>query len=397
MLDWLVIGGGIHGTHLAHVLVNQYGFSADAVRILDPHEKLLAAWTKRTANTGMRYLRSPRVHHIDIDYRSLEYFAQEHQLNSSEFWINPYHRPSYVLFQKHCQHVIETYQLDQLHIQGQALSLHRVKDGWCVDTANDRLTSRRVLLATGRQSLLSPDWAERLMEQEAPIQHVLDMTFDTQQISQGATIAVIGGGISGGQIALKLMDNHEVTLVTRQTLRHRDFDSSPCWLGPACMKSFGKADYARRRWMIGEARHTGTLARDIHTELKTAIKTKQLNHRQETVLSAEMTTDNRITLKLSDGSICIVDHVILATGLKSVTPEQTWLADTMKRYQLRVAECGYPILDRTLCWAEGLYASGSLAELELGPSSTNIAGARATGKRLQQLCRISKHHSARIM
>lgn len=77
MLDWLIIGGGIHGTHLAHVLVNQCGFSADAIRILDPHEALLAAWSQRTTNTGMRYLRSPRVHHIDLDYRSLERFAQQ--------------------------------------------------------------------------------------------------------------------------------------------------------------------------------------------------------------------------------------------------------------------------------------------------------------------------------
>ncbi|GAB5493857.1 MAG: hypothetical protein Phog2KO_40720 [Phototrophicaceae bacterium] len=164
MLDWLVIGGGIHGTHLAHMLVNQYGFSADAVRILDPHKQLLATWTQRTKNTGMRYLRSPRVHHIDLESNSLERFAQEHS-NNSDLWINPYHRPSYALFQQHCQHVIGTYQLDRLHIQGQALTLHRIKGAWCVDTANDRLVSQRVLLATGQQQRQIPDWAERIIKQ----------------------------------------------------------------------------------------------------------------------------------------------------------------------------------------------------------------------------------------
>lgn len=397
MLEWLIVGGGIHGTHLAHVLVHQMGVSADAVRILDPYEGLLAAWNKRTKNMGMRYLRSPRVHHIDLDYRSLEHFAQEQQLTGSEFWIDPYYRPSYSLFQQHCQHVIKTYQLDCLHICGKALALHRIKDGWCVETASDRLATRQVLLATGRQQLLIPDWAKYLITQNAPIQHVLDMTFDRRHIETGADTVVIGGGISAGQIALKLMSNHDVTLFTRQPLRHRDFDTTPCWLGPACLKSFGKADYTRRRWMIGEARHTGTLAHDIHTDLQTAIQTRQIHYRQDTILSAKMTTGNRIILKLVDGTIYTVDHVILATGLKTVKPEQTWLVDTMKRYQLRVANCGYPILDRTLCWANGLYASGSLAELELGPASSNISGARAAAERLQNICQIDRNKTARIM
>lgn len=397
MLDWLVIGGGIHGTHLAHVLVHQFGVPTDAVRILDPEERLLAAWSKRTENTGMRYLHSPRVHHIDLEYRSLERFAQEQHSNGSECWIDSYYRPSYALFQQHCQYVIESYQLERLHVRGQAMTLHRVKGGWCVETANDSLASRRVLLATGRQQLLIPDWAKSLMQHNAPIQHVLDMTFDRRRIATEAQVLVIGGGISAGQITLKLMSDHTVTLVTRQPLQHRDFDSTPCWLGPACMKSFGKADYTRRRWMIGEARHTGTLAHDIHTDILTAIHTKQVNHRQDTVLSAKMTADNRITLKFADGSICTVDHVVLATGLQSVPPKHSWLANTIKRYQLRVANCGYPILDSTLCWANGLYASGPLAELELGPASANIAGARAAAKRLEQTCNISKNKTARIM
>ncbi|MEL6524924.1 MAG: FAD/NAD(P)-binding protein, partial [Chloroflexota bacterium] len=195
MLDWLVIGGGIHGTHLAHVLVHRMRVSPDDIRILDLHEKLLATWSQRTKNTGMPYLRSPRVHHIDIESRSLERFAQEHYSDESELWIDPYFRPSYELFQQHCQHVIDTYRLDHLLISGQALTLHRTKGGWCVETVRDRLTARRVLLAIGRQQLLIPDWAEKLMSDSAPIQHVLDMTFDMQQIATGATVMVIGGGI----------------------------------------------------------------------------------------------------------------------------------------------------------------------------------------------------------
>jgi hypothetical protein len=384
MLDWLIVGGGIHGTHLAHVLVKKQGVSPDAVRILDPHDRLLTAWSQRTANTGMRYLRSPRVHHIDLEPNALERFAREREFDASELWIDPYYRPSYTLFQSHCQHVIDTYQLDRLHIRGQATVLHRVKEGWCIETANDRFVAQRVLLAMGQQQLRIPDWAVSFI-QNAPIQHVLDSSFDRRHIADGAAIVVVGGGISAGQIALNLVKDHRVTLVTRQPLRQHDFDSSPCWLGPACLQAFGQADYPRRRWMIGEARQPGTLARDVFTDLHAAIESGQMRHQQGAIIGAVVTYSDRIILTFGDGTECIADHVILATGLQAVPPGQTWLADAIRRYRLPVADCGYPILDRTLCWTDGLYASGPLAELELGPASANIAGARAAAERLQQL------------
>jgi len=393
MLDWLIIGGGIHGVHLAHVLIQRQGVSPDAVRILDPHECLLAAWSQRTKNTGMRYLRSPRVHHIDIAARSLEDFAREQGAAPSKLWIEPYNRPSYELFQNHCQHVIDTYQLDYLHIRGQALALHRIAGGWCVETANDRLISRRVLLATGRQKPLNPDWTDQLAAQNAPIQHVLDMTFDRQKIVTGEAVMVVGGGISAGQIALSLMNDHAVTIATNHPLRQHDFDSGPCWLGPKCLDDFGQADYPRRREMIGEARQTGTLAIDVHTDIQTAIQSEQIHHHQGEIIAADMTNDCRIALKFADGSTSIVDHVVLATGLKSVPSTQSWLADTITHYNLPVADCGYPILNRMLCWTEGLYASGSLAELELGPASANIAGARAAAERLQ-LVKLTRRNNA---
>ena len=385
MLDWLIIGGGIHGTHLAHVLVNQCGFPADAVRILDPHDHLLATWNKRTNNTGMRYLRSPRVHHIDLAPISLTRFAQEQYPNVSDLWIDPYSRPSYQLFQQHCQHVIDSYQLERLHIQRQALTLHRFKNGWCVDTENNRMIAQRVLLTTGRQQPLIPDWAKRLIAQNAPLQHVLDMTFDRRHIGSGKTAMVVGGGISAGQIALKLMNDHRVTITSQHPFRHHDFDSGPCWLGPKCLDSFEQSDYQRRRVMIGEARQTGTLAHDVYTDIHTALQSELIHHHQGEIIAADMIDDNRITLTSMDGTTHITDHVILATGFQAIPPMQTWLADTITRHHLQIANCGYPILDHTLCWADGLYVSGSLAELEMGPASANIAGARAAGERLLQI------------
>ena len=63
-LDWLIVGGGVHGTHLSHVLVNRAGVAPDRVRVLDPQEHPLETFWRVTGATGMRYLRSPGVHLI---------------------------------------------------------------------------------------------------------------------------------------------------------------------------------------------------------------------------------------------------------------------------------------------------------------------------------------------
>jgi len=37
MIDWLIIGGGIHGTYLGNLLTGQLGVRRDDVRVLDPN------------------------------------------------------------------------------------------------------------------------------------------------------------------------------------------------------------------------------------------------------------------------------------------------------------------------------------------------------------------------
>ncbi len=66
MLQMLIIGGGIHGVHLAHRLLHDTWLTHDDIRILDPHEELLHEWWRCTRNCGMQHLRSPWVHNIDI-------------------------------------------------------------------------------------------------------------------------------------------------------------------------------------------------------------------------------------------------------------------------------------------------------------------------------------------
>jgi hypothetical protein len=89
-----------------------------------------------------------------------------------------------------------------------------------------------------------------------------------------------------------------------------------------------------------------------------------------------------MTLTLSSGEAIQTDRVILATGFDPKRPGGKWLDDAIAEYDLPVADCGYPIVDDCLQWREGLYTTGPLAELEVGPVARNIIGARLAAERI---------------
>ena len=104
LLQWLIIGGGIHGTYLANLLVNQLEVDRDDLRVLDPHDTLLATWSRNTANCGMHYLRSPAAHNIGLHVLSLYRYARSPAGKPFRDFIPPYNRPSLELFRRHCDH-----------------------------------------------------------------------------------------------------------------------------------------------------------------------------------------------------------------------------------------------------------------------------------------------------
>lgn len=382
MLEWLIIGGGIHGTHLAHVLLNRCGVARSDLAILDPNNQLLTSWTRRTTNTGMRYLRSPRVHHLDLEPFALERFANSKGYDAPSNWIAPYYRPAYELFQVHTNHIIKTHQLEQQHIIGRACALVRERQVWRIDTDSHSLYAKSVVLALGNTHLKIPAWAIPYYPHDGRVQHVLDLRFKRENLSPASRVLVVGSGISAGQLALSLMGGHEVTLLSRESLRHVDFDSSPCWLGPACLKAFAQADHERRRWMIGEARQRGTLAQDVYADVGQALEDGQMRFCLGDIAKVTEGANGVLQVHLHDRSTFSVDNIVLATGFEAKSPAQTWLKPTVEGHRLPVARCGYPILNESLRWSDGLYVTGALAELEVGPASANIFGARAGADRI---------------
>jgi hypothetical protein len=99
------------------------------------------------------------------------------------------------------------------------------------------------------------------------------------------------------------------------------------------------------------------------------------------VLRASLAADGVAELELP-GLRLRAAQVLLATGFEQQRPGGAWLDRAIADYDLPLAPCGYPLVRPSLVWAPGLYVTGALAELELGPVARNIVGARYAGERL---------------
>jgi cation diffusion facilitator CzcD-associated flavoprotein CzcO len=382
MLEWLIIGGGVHGTHLSHVMVHARGVPSDRIRVLDREREPLAAFWRCVEATGMTYLRSPGVHHLDLHPYSLLHFAQREGRRLAGF-VPPSYRPKLPLFRAHCEHVVDRYRLADLRLVACTEQITVRPWGYRIETDEGCLDTRRVVLALGTGDELEvPMWARGT----DPSWHVFHHGFARERVTPPRTVAIIGGGISAAQLMLALArDGLQPIVVARHPIREHRFDSDPAWLGPQAMQRFARSAPAARRAQIREARHRGSLPPELRRAVKRATRAGLARW-----IEAEVTALDRLEIGIQlfldrTPHVLVVDHVILATGFRGVRPGGALIDDAIDKLGLPCAACGFPILRDTLEWRPGLYVSGALAELELGPTARNIAGARAAGGRLARV------------
>lgn len=358
----------------------------DKLRVLDPHPEPLARWNACTKNAGMGFLRSPVVHHIDIPSHSLMHFTDNGEGKALKSFIDPFFRPSTRLFAAHARHVIRKNQLDELRIQGRARGLSALPEGWRVETESGSLEARKVLLALSASEMpLWPDWGRALKEAGAPIDHVFAPEFDREKVPEFRSAVVIGGGITGAQLAMALAARQpgKVTLLSPHVPRVHRFDSNSGWMGPRNLQRFcAEPEMARRREIIRGARHKGSMPAEVRGTLRRAAELGKLALRISTVEQASF-AGGMVSLRCEDGTVLESDRVVLATGFEATRPGGPWLDRTIEEHGLPLAPCGYPIVDPSLCWSRGLYTTGALAELELGPPARNIIGARHAAERIR--------------
>lgn len=381
---WLIIGGGIHGTHLSLHLTRRGGIPPERVRVLDPHPAPLAVWDHVTRAVGMAYLRSPIVHNMHWDQGSLGLFSRLNQHAAMTRFIPPFGRPSLELFNAHATHLIQKFGLDQIRIQGRAESIRRTASGWRVETSDGALDADRVILAIGlSEQPYWPEWAQPFRE-DVRVQHIFEPHFDRDALPDWKHLVVTGGGITAAQVALALAERAPgtVTLVRRHNERVFDFDSDVGWMNAINLRGFALiGDPDERRKVIRQARHRGSMPRDVANALSAAVQAGAIRLIESGIES--LAEENAVLyLTLSSGETLPADQIILATGYIQTRPGGRMIDDLISEHDLPLAACGYPVVSEALDWASGLHVSGPLAELEIGPAARNIIGARMAGQRL---------------
>jgi len=380
-LDWVIVGGGIHGTHLSHLLVTRGGVPRDRLLVVDPHPAPIAAFAGMAASIGYRFLRSPSVHHLDLDPYALRTFIAASRVPKHEAYTPPYDRPALSCFLAHTAAVVRAHRLDRLRRRTRVERIARRTRGFAVDTTAGVLTTRRVLLAMGAgEHLLWPGWAQPLRE-SGRIRHTLDWT--APRPPAHGSLAVIGGGITAAQVACREAGaGRHVHLIRRHPARVHQFDAPPAWLGAKAMQPFlDVRDFAERRRLIASARHRGSMPPEVAQEVRRLVRRGRLTEHEAEVASG-CVTDEGVSLVCDDGTVVDVSAVVLATGMEPSRPGGS-LVDALVADGAPVAPCGYPVVSPGLEWEPGLVVTGPLAELELGPTARNIAGARAAGRRIE--------------
>jgi thioredoxin reductase len=287
------------------------------------------------------------------------------------------------LFNEHNAHIIQKFGLDKLRVQGWARGLQKVSDGWRVETEHGDLKARRVVLALGlSEQSHTPDSAKSLVD-TSRIKHIFNPSFNRTALT--GNIAVIGGGITAAQVALALAEDQplgKVALIRRHAERIHDFDADTGWMNAINLTGFAQiTDWAERRRVIKQARHRGSIPPEVADGLRAAVQVGALEIISGAVESAE-SYDEYIALMLNTGEWRTFDQLVLATGFDQYRPGGQFLDDAIQRHDLPIAPDGYPIVSPSLEWSDGLYVSGPLAELEVGPASRNILGARMAGNRI---------------
>lgn len=389
MHTWIIIGGGIQGMTLATFLRKQKGITPEEMAIIDPHKEPLSEWKRCTEAISMPFLRSPFVHHLDVNPFSLNNHAKDSPFSEDASFLGRFKRPSLLLFHEHCEHLMREQDIRRSWIQGRVESIKRLEAGWKIQlTSGIQVSGANIVLAIGAgEQLHWPEWAQQLRtESPGSISHVFDRELPEFDASQ-APFTIIGGGITAVHLTLKLHKQFpgEVTLLKRHPFRVHDFDSDPGWLGPKYQQAFRKTrSYTRRREMIVRARRKGSIPRDLNAKLR-----KQLRQFPELVADGHVhrAVRQRGVTSLIDEHDSLIHQtgtIILATGFQPQLPGREWLSPVIEEQRLKCAECGYPVVTHTLQWGPGLYVMGPLAELEVGPIARNISGAREAASRIVQ-------------
>ncbi|EDM78445.1 hypothetical protein PPSIR1_06336 [Plesiocystis pacifica SIR-1] len=374
MLDWLIVGAGVHGLHVAACLRRR----GATVRMLDPHPRPLCEWDRRAENLAMSHLRSPLDQDIGVDQLSLHHFADSLPKLEPGTFAGPCRAPSVALFRRHVEWVRGRFGLDALLERGVAQRVDFVEGGVRVESERGSLRARRVVLALGQAPIRAPAWAEAV---GGSALHVFDPRFDSS-LPDGPAV-VVGGGLSAVQLALRWARAKPgaTTLVCRRLPPVAELDVASRWSRPRWSWRFAGFSLAGRAAVLdSEIRH-GSVPPRVAARLARAQRRGRLR-----VVCGEVTGARELggerALWLGRGDTLRCRRLGLATGFERDFDGVPLLDDLAQGFGLARGPRAAPVLDDALRWHPRIHVVGAAACLSLGPFAANIAGARLAGARL---------------
>ncbi|MBX2796117.1 MAG: FAD/NAD(P)-binding protein [Myxococcales bacterium] len=379
MIGWAVVGAGPQGVAVAVHLVRA-GVPAEAIRLLDPHPPL-TAWRTRAARVGMRRMRSPATHHLDVADDGLLAFGARH----GQALRAPSDRPERSLFEAHARWLLTGLGVGARWLAASVRDLQRhPASGWQLHTDTAPVHASRVVLALGSgQRGRWPRWARALRQRHVAVHHVLEL----QAAPTAERMAVVGGGLSAVQAALRLAHaGHAVWLLARRRLRVRPYDVDAPWFDDGAPWRFARLPSSERPAALAAARHPGTVPAQVARRLLDRLGegAGRIRFVAEPVVRA---TPRGGGVRLhTPGHQVDVGGVWLATGFDPALPHGGWVPRVARALGLPITPSGHPVLDRGLSWAPGLHVTGALAELQLGPAARGLIGGRWAARR------IADHH-----
>ncbi len=399
----VIIGSGIHGVSIAMRLIRDAPNAKKHLVILDRDPHPLTAWQRKTEGQGMAFLRSPVVHHISTDPLGIvEYARSRNRINELSA---SYSQPSIALFREFCHGEIERQGIDLLCCHFDVAKLRWDKGSGkfpfrITSSCDEGFRARCVILAIGTDDCpyIPPEFMPWLRRFPIRILHSHD--FDLHTLSQRRSgtsslqrkqrIVIIGGGLTAGTLAKNLVEEgSQVALVTRKPLKRQQFDFDPLWLGPKYLHNFrNEPDWEKRYKAIQQARGEGSVTPEIvETLTKYAVEKPgdfALYAGASVHCIDQPNSADWLQVDTTQGTVEMVELVILATGYRFNFRRCTFLSDLVERHKLPTLH-SLPLLDDNLQLypVENLFGSGVIAQLQLGPAGGNIAGAALAYERFR--------------
>lgn len=389
-----VIGAGIHGVHLLTSIVEASIVPEHEILLVDPHEKPLAVWERRVRNCTMQYLRSPASHGLDPDFRALR-----RTMNDAGDAIPPYHRPSSALFARHAQARIRSYAREVACLRGEVRSVNtdaderfrlHIQSDYSQPAREHTCIARAVILCPGPPPPYIPPLFAPLHGTVQSLHHVYDLHFDPEEVQAGEEVLVVGGGIGALHLAPSLVARGAVvSLWTRDRLSVHQFDSDPCFIGPRCGTLYDEIrDEKLKLTLLNRARRRGSVPPDLYRKFRDDTVRGRYRYAHGEVDSIERSGDRYYVTGHRKGADCSrrlrqeFDRVVLCTGFADQLPAANLVDEIIRNTAAQKGAGGFPRVEEDLAWIPGLFVSGGLADLILGPPARNIVGAHLARRRI---------------